>query len=63
MGEILTKHGERGKLAKLFNVSEVTVRSALKGRTQSELSERIRKAAIERGGIETDTAGCKLYHK
>ncbi|HBK31194.1 MAG TPA: hypothetical protein DEF88_04650 [Porphyromonadaceae bacterium] len=52
MGEILMKHGERGKLAKMFGVSEVTVRSALKERTRSELSQRIRKAALARGGVE-----------
>jgi len=52
MKEILTKHGERRELAKLFNVSEVTVRNALKGRTRSELSRRIRGAAIQRGGVE-----------
>lgn len=54
MGEILMKHGERREIAKILNVSEVTVRNALKGRTQSELSERIRKLAIQRGGIEVD---------
>ncbi|HBG41929.1 MAG TPA: hypothetical protein DEF88_14525 [Porphyromonadaceae bacterium] len=63
MGEILTKYGERGKLAKLFNVSEVTVRNALKGRTRSELSDRIRKAALERGGSETDSTKDKLEHQ
>lgn len=52
MGEVLVKHGERRKIANMLNVSEVTVRNALKGRTQSELSERIRKIAIQRGGIE-----------
>ncbi|MEA4916020.1 hypothetical protein [Proteiniphilum sp.] len=54
MGEILMKHGERKEIAKMFNVSEVTVRNALKGRTQSELSRRIRRMAIQRGGIEVD---------
>lgn len=54
MGEILMKHGDRREIAKMLNVSEVTVRNALKGRTQSELSERIRKLAIQRGGIEVD---------
>ena len=54
MGEILMKHGERREISKIFNVSDVTVRNALKGRTQSELSRRIRKVAIERGGIEVD---------
>ncbi|MPN41200.1 hypothetical protein SDC9_188742 [bioreactor metagenome] len=48
------KHGERKEIAKMFNVSEVTVRNALKGRTQSELSRRIRRMAIQRGGIEVD---------
>ena len=55
MKEILTKHGERREIAKIFNVSEVTVRNALKGRTRSELSERIRKMAIQRGGMEANT--------
>lgn len=53
MNEILTKHGERREIAKIFNVSEVTVRNALKGRTRSDLSRRIRSVAIQRGGIET----------
>lgn len=61
MSEILTKHGERGYLANLFNVSLVTVRSALKGRTKSVLAERIRKAAKERGGMEVaDTRTIKI---
>lgn len=61
MSEILTKHGERGYLAKLFNVSLVTVRSALKGHTKSVLAERIRKAAKERGGMEVvDTRTIKI---
>lgn len=54
MKEILTKHGERRIIAKMFHVSEVTVRNALKGRTRSELSDRIRKIAVQRGGIEVD---------
>ena len=54
MKEILTKHGERREIAKIFNVSEVTVRNALKGRTQSQLSKRIRNVAIQRGGVEMD---------
>lgn len=55
MGEILTRHGEKTVLSKLFNTSMVTVRSALKGHTHSELSKKIRKSAIERGGIEIET--------
>jgi DNA-binding FadR family transcriptional regulator len=52
MGEILTRHGEKGELAKLFNTSRVTVRKALRGKSNSELAEKIRKAAKERGGKE-----------
>ena len=29
MGEILMKHGERREIAKMLNVSDVTVRNAL----------------------------------
>ncbi len=54
MGEIITKQGERVKLAKLFGVSEVTIRSALKGRTKSELSTKIRKVAKDNGGVEIE---------
>lgn len=60
MNEILTKHGERGKLAKIFDVSHVTVRNALKGRTNSPLAKRIRQAAILRGGKELDTRIIKI---
>ena len=48
------KHGERRDIAKMLNVSEVTVRNALKDRTQIELSERIRRLAIRRGGVEVN---------
>lgn len=55
MKEILLKHGKtRSEIAKAFGVSTVTVRSALKGRTHSELAEKIRKMALEKGGKETD---------
>lgn len=54
MGEILIKHGNgvREELTKIFGVSIVTVRGALKGRTNSPLAKKIRKAAIEKGGVE-----------
>lgn len=53
MKEILIKHGKgRSEIAKLFGVSAVTVRDALKGRTQSELAIKIRRVAIEKGGKE-----------
>jgi len=53
MAEILVKHGEiRDKIAKTFGVSRVTVRSALKDRTKTDLARRIRKMALENGGKE-----------
>lgn len=52
MSEILTKHGEVKALAKLTNRPERTVYNALKGRTQSELSIKIRTLAVKRGGVE-----------
>ncbi len=55
MNEILLKNGgNRSKIAKIFNVSAVTVRNALKGRTNSKLAEKIRKTAIEYGGVEVE---------
>jgi len=54
MGEIITKQGGRVKLAKLFGVSEVTIRSALKERTKSELATKIRKVAKDNGGVEIE---------
>ncbi|MBV5343626.1 hypothetical protein JZU68_08500, partial [bacterium] len=55
MSKILTQHGEREKIAGLFKVSRQTVNSALRGATKSDLSKRIRKMAIERGGAEMVT--------
>jgi len=53
MGEILIKHGKtRAEIAKAFGVSAVTVRSALKGRTQSDLARKIRELARKKGGVE-----------
>ena len=54
MSEIITKQGDRVKLAKLFGVSNVTIRSALKGRTKSELATKIRKVAKDNGGVEIE---------
>ena len=51
MKEILTKHGERQYLGKLFKVSQPTIRKALCGTCSSKTSLKIRKAAIERGGV------------
>lgn len=56
MNEILVPHGDiRRKIAETFGVSAVTVRSALKGRTQSPLAIRIRRMALENGGVEVES--------
>jgi len=55
MGKIIVDHGEKKKLMTLFQVSHVTIREALAGRTKSQLSTKIRTAALERGGIEPQT--------
>jgi hypothetical protein len=52
MGKILVELGERKKLMKIFGKSHVTVRRALNGQTNTLLAQKIRKAAIERGGME-----------
>ena len=51
--EILVRMGEKKRLMKLFEVSHVTVREALRGNVSTELGRKIRKAALERGGSET----------
>jgi hypothetical protein len=57
MKKILVEYGEKTRLAQLFGVSDVSVRSALFFRTRSPLSDRIRKAALERGGKIMDKSG------
>lgn len=52
MGKILTVPGEKKKLMKIFNKSHVTVRRALNGEIDTPIAKKIRKAAIERGGVE-----------
>ncbi|MGE4586874.1 MAG: hypothetical protein AB7D05_05985 [Mangrovibacterium sp.] len=52
MSKVLVPHGEKKELMRIFNVSHVTIREALLGNTKSPLSEKIRKAAVERGGVE-----------
>jgi hypothetical protein len=52
MGKILTAHGDKKELMKIFEVSHVTVREALRGNIDTPLCRKIRKAAIERGGVE-----------
>lgn len=52
MSEIIIRHGHTTLLAKKCNCTIQTVRLALKGITSSELSDRIRKEALELGGVE-----------
>lgn len=52
MREILTRTGEVKELMRIFSVSKPTVINALKYRVNTQLACRIRKAAIERGGVE-----------
>lgn len=52
LNAILVDLGEKKALEKLFKVSHPTVRRALNGEIESPTALRIRKAAIERGGVE-----------
>lgn len=52
MNEILVDHGVRNELAALMKVSLPTVRAALRGKTKTLKALRIRKAALESGGVE-----------
>ncbi len=56
MGKILVAVGEKKELMKIFNVSYVSVRRALNGENSTKLTSKIRKAAIERGGVEQPVA-------
>jgi len=51
MAEILMKRGDRRELAAKLKVSHVTIISALKFRTHSNVANMIRKAALEMGGV------------
>jgi hypothetical protein len=54
MMKILVEFKEKTQLAKLFSVSRVTINAALRYKTNSVLAQKIRIAALERGGKETD---------
>lgn len=49
--KILVDRGESPRLARLFNCTDRTVYRALQFETDSELAQRIRTAAMERGGF------------
>lgn len=52
MNEIFVKYGMSSRLAKEFGCTIQTVRLALRGAVDSELSHRIRKKALKWGGLE-----------
>ena len=55
MAKILVENGERAYLVKLFGVSQPTIRRALDGKTNTDLAKKIRKVAIDRGGVVQPT--------
>lgn len=55
MAKILVENGERAHLGKLFGVSQPTIRRALDGKTNTDLAKKIRKVAIDRGGVVQST--------
>ena len=54
MNRILVAPGEKVYLTRLFAISYPTVRKALNGKSNSSTSLKIRKAALERGGVESE---------
>ena len=55
MAKILVENSERAYLGKLFGVSQPTIRRALDGKTNTDLAKKIRKVAIDRGGVVQST--------
>lgn len=53
MKRILVETGEKKKLAEYFNVTQQTVRNALRGLTEGEQPDKIRAEALRRGGAES----------
>ena len=51
MAKVLVEHGEIVKLAQLLGVARKTVREALSGQTNTPLARKIRKLALDRGGV------------
>lgn len=51
MAKVLVEHGEVAKLARLLGVARKTVGEALSGQTNTDLAKKIRKVAIDRGGV------------
>lgn len=51
---ILMPHGGINELAEKMNVSRPTVRAALKGQTHTLLAMKIRKLALQLGGLKEE---------
>jgi hemerythrin superfamily protein len=51
--EILVPHGVKAKLKQATGHSEVTIRHALRGSVDTEVTRLIRKRAMEYGGVYT----------
>lgn len=60
MSRIIMPNGAQTKLAKEFNVSRKSVWEALTGRKNTALARMLRKAALERGGMEYKPPGTKI---
>jgi DeoR/GlpR family transcriptional regulator of sugar metabolism len=52
MKRILVERGEVTRMSKLFGCTGQTVRNALRGLAESELTDRIRADALKAGGVE-----------
>jgi hypothetical protein len=52
MKRILVERGEVTRMAKLFECTGQTVRNALRGFTEGELTSRVRTEALRAGGVE-----------
>lgn len=51
MAKIILEYGERKVLGEIFNVSQLTIRRALLCKTNTDLAKKIRKVALDRGGV------------
>lgn len=52
MKKIIVNKEQRKKLERVFNCTYVTVYNALAYRTAGDIPDKIRKAAVEMGGVE-----------
>lgn len=55
MAKVLVEYGEIAKLSRLLGVARKTVGEALSGQTNTALAQKIRKLALDRGGVVKST--------